>query len=255
MAACYDLAGKRRWIKKIDTPRNQWGHSASPVLIGKRLFVLINDLVSINTSSGAIVWRKGAAARWGTPTPTMLGRTPVLITPNGDFFRATDGARIGATGFGLAYNQPVIEKRVVYFVDERGARAYRLPRGGGKVQLSAMWQAQPPRDRYYSSPVIHDGIVYAINQRGMFCAIDARRGRVLYQKSMGLGGGQAYPSIALAGKYLYVSGSSGTTAVLEPGRTYKEVARNTLEPFRSSPVFVGRRMYIRGMKNLYCIGK
>ena len=45
------------------------------------------------------------------------------------------------------------------------------------------------------------------------------------------------------------------TIVLEPGREYKEIARNTLETFRSTPVFEGRRMYVRTLKHLWCIGK
>ena len=38
-------------------------------------------------------------------------------------------------------------------------------------------------------------------------------------------------------------------------REYKEVSVNTLESFRSTPIFSGKRMYLRGVKNLYCIGE
>ena len=47
---------------------------------------------------------------------------------------------------------------------------------------------------------------------------------------------------------------SGKTVVFEPGRAYKEVARNTLEKYRCSPVFEGKRMYIRAFDHLYCMG-
>ena len=47
--------------------------------------------------------------------------------------------------------------------------------------------------------------------------------------------GNATP--VLAGKYLFVSSENGTTLVLEPGRQYKELARNKLKPFRATPVF------------------
>jgi hypothetical protein len=42
--------------------------------------------------------------------------------------------------------------------------------------------------------------------------------------------------------------------VLEPGRAYLEVAVNSFEPFRSTPVFSGSRIYIRGLQHLYCLG-
>jgi len=32
------------------------------------------------------------------------------------------------------------------------------------------------------------------------------------------------------------------------------VARNTLEPFYATPIFSGKRMYVRGQTNVYCIG-
>ena len=69
------------------------------------------------------------------------------------------------------------------------------------------------------------------------------------------GGGQSYPSITLAGNRLFVSSDNGTTIVLEPGREYKELARNSLETFRSSLVFEGKRMYVRTTKGLWCIGE
>jgi outer membrane protein assembly factor BamB len=68
-------------------------------------------------------------------------------------------------------------------------------------------------------------------------------------------GGQCYPSITLAGKYLFVSSDNGHTLVLEPGREYKEIAHNVLEPFRSTPVFEGKRMYVRTLQHLWCIGE
>ena len=55
--------------------------------------------------------------------------------------------------------------------------------------------------------------------------------------------------------------------VLEPGRAFKQVARNRVEQLwfrygfernectQSSPVFVGNRLYSRGEVNLYCIGE
>lgn len=72
-------------------------------------------------------------------------------------------------------------------------------------------------------------------------------------------------SPAVAGKYLYVMGNQGVTLVLEPGHTYKQVARNEIhqihgwnhaeESTQGTLVFEGSRIYCRGAVNLYCIGK
>jgi hypothetical protein len=68
-------------------------------------------------------------------------------------------------------------------------------------------------------------------------------------------GGTTYPSIALAGERLFVSSDTGKTIVLELGKELKQVAANTLEPFRSTPVFEGARMYVRTTNHLICIGQ
>ena len=75
-------------------------------------------------------------------------------------------------------------------------------------------------------------------------------------------------SVALGGKYIFVLDNQGTGIVVEPGRTFKQVARNRLaycveriwnydpdEIFQTAPIFERDRMYIRGEQNLYCIGK
>lgn len=43
--------------------------------------------------------------------------------------------------------------------------------------------------------------------------------------------------------------------VVQPRREFKELARNKLEPFRSSLVFDGKRRYVRTGNNLYRIGE
>jgi hypothetical protein len=74
-------------------------------------------------------------------------------------------------------------------------------------------------------------------------------------------------SLALAGGHLYVVGNNGATLVFEPGRTYKQVAKNKIENvvmvghwaerqerFMANPVFDGKRLYLRGEGGLWAIG-
>jgi hypothetical protein len=61
--------------------------------------------------------------------------------------------------------------------------------------------------------------------------------------------------LLIVGRYQAAVGHfDGGRIVIMPGREYQEVARSTLEPFTSTPVFSGNRMYVRGQANLYCIG-
>jgi outer membrane protein assembly factor BamB len=155
----------------------------------------------------------------------------------------------------LEYCAPVVQDGVAYFTDQSGGKAVKLPaQAADKIKPEELWKVPMKNDRYYASPLIHDGVLYAVMQQGVFSAVDAQSGKVLYEQPLKLGG-TVYTSVTLAGKYLYVNGENGTAVVLEAGREFKEVGRNTLERYRSCPVFAGKRMYVRTAQNLWCIGE
>ncbi len=66
--------------------------------------------------------------------------------------------------------------------------------------------------------------------------------------------GTYYPSVVYAGGYIIVSADGGGAVVMKPGKKPEKVATNNLEGYRSTPILEGSRMYVRGLKNLYCIG-
>jgi len=126
------------------------------------------------------------------------------------------------------------------------------------------------------SPLLYQGLAYNVSSDAVLTVMDAAQGEVVYQRVLDLnphmyhGGiirGGCGSSPTLGGKYIYISDNQGTTVVLEPGRAFKQVARNRIEQLwfrygfernectQNSPVFVGNRLYSRGEVNLYCIGE
>jgi hypothetical protein len=128
-----------------------------------------------------------------------------------------------------------------------------------------------------ASPLFHEGLVYCLSEDGVLSVVDAEKQTIVYQKLLDLDldmstinwpiRGGACTSPALAGKYIYIFGDRGAGVVLEPGRTFKQVARNRLENVHviappwcgypeesaSCPAFEGKRLYFRALENLYCI--
>jgi outer membrane protein assembly factor BamB len=160
---------------------------------------------------------------------------------------------LGTTG----PNSPLVQDGKVFFVTGQ-VRGYALPTS---LEIPAKWEPLWKGSNikgggyWFPSPILHDGLIYALNASSIFTVIDAQTGETVYDQRLEFGGGQSYPSVTLAGDRLYVSSDNGTTIVLEAGREYKELARNSLETFRSSPVFEGKRMYVRTTKGLWCIGE
>jgi outer membrane protein assembly factor BamB len=255
LVAGYDLEGNRLWLKLVEHTTLTFAHSASPVLAGGLLVVHFTDLVALDPGTGSEVWRLKSPPGWGTPLPTRIGDAEVLVTPKGSLVRAKDGKLLAERLGSCGANSPVLHQDLVYFAHGAVA-AVRLPTSGTEpVKPESAWKGKAKGGGYgFSSPVVHDGLLYAASDQGILTVLDASTGALVYEERLDLGG-QIYPSLSFAGHRLYVSSDTGTTAVLEPGREYKELARNKLEPFRSSLVFDGKRVYIRTEKNLYCIGE
>jgi outer membrane protein assembly factor BamB len=253
LVACHDLDGTRRWLKLLEHSTAAYGHGSSPTLVGDKLLAHYADLVALDIKDGAESWRVKIPPLHGTCIATRLGDVDVVLHPTGKVIRVADGKILADKLGSCGDNSPILHGDIAYFI-AGGTTAVRLPATpDGKVD--SLWKGSlKGGDYWFSSPVYHDGLLYAINGNCNFSVVDAQAGKLVYSDRVDFDG-RVYPSISLAGHFIYISSDNGTTIVLEPGRTYKEVARNTLETFRSSLVFEGRRMYVRTQKHLWCIGE
>ena len=63
-----------------------------------------------------------------------------------------------------------------------------------------------------------------------------------------------YASPVGANNRVYLPAQNGTTMVIERGPEFKILAQNSLpDAFDASPAIVGKELYLRGHKALYCI--
>jgi outer membrane protein assembly factor BamB len=255
LVACFDLDGNRKWLKLIEHSNAPFAHSGSPVLVGDKVLIHFTDLVALDTKTGTESWRLKCPTGHGTPLVTRIGDVGVVLTPKGALVRAQDGKLLADKLGSCGANSPILHEGIVYYV-HGPANAIRLPDSvQDSVKVPVLWKGNARGGGYwFSSPVVHDGLLYAANDQGILTVLEAATGKMVYEERLNLSGA-TYPSISLAGNRIYVSSDAGNTVVLQPGREYKELARNKLEPFRSSLVFEGKRVYIRTAKNLYCIGE
>jgi len=253
IAACYDMQGNRQWAKLLEQGPGGWGISTSPAMHDGKFIVQVRKLYCLDVKTGKEAWTATPTFHWGSMVKAKIGGTDVVIMPGGEIIRAADG-KIICTLQPIEYCAPVVEQGVVYCSSDRVFSAFALPKkAADTLEIKPLWTTNVHPERHYASPVVADGLAYNLNQWGLLEVLDAKDGKIVYTKKLEFKGGICYPSVTLAGKYLYVSSENGVTIVFEPGRQYKEVARNTLETFRSCPVFIGGRMYVRTDKNLYCI--
>ncbi len=256
VVVCYDIDGNRKWAVVLpDHPQAMWGHSTSPLLVGNRLIVCIDDIVALDKDTGEEVWRTRYGQSWGSPVFARIGNDEAIFMANGRILRASDGKQVARESAPLERASPVVHTGAVYYVGNGGS-AYDLPdEVGDKLEMKERWTTDTKGGLFTASPVIHNGLVYAVADRHILNVLDAKTGESIYVRRLELGPEPVWPSLCIAGKYLYVSSRDGATLVLDTGREYKEVARNKLEFFISSPVFHQNRMYVRTNEHLYCIGE
>lgn len=265
IVACYSVDGKREWLHYFDLPMVlQFARSASPVLAGDKLLVTLNHLFALEAKTGKLLWKaEQVEETYGTPALAKAGDTEVAITPGGFAVRVSDGKVLASELGTLKYATPLVRDGIVYFVGY-DSKALQLPlQVDDKLVAKELWTAELEGD-FFSSPVLHEGLLYTVNDAGVLYVLDAKTGKAVGEKELdipnasgkpGVLPAHIYPSIVLAGKHLFVFNDIGTCLILEPGRNPKPVGRNSLpEGAPGTPVFAGKHIFIRGGENLYCIG-
>lgn len=266
VVACYDMEGNRRWIRFIDLPQaTQYGRSASPLLVADKLVVSIGGLEALDRQTGATLWQaEQVKPTYGTPAAARIGDATAIFTPGGDCVRASDGQILARKLPKCTYTSPLIQGRVVYFVDST-VTAFELPEQMGQtLKCKKLWENDEVEGEFYASPICHDGTLYCASNEGTLYALDAKTGTKVFHQELeiraasGKSGGEpanVYPSLCLVGSKILLGNDAGQTLVFEPGRPFKRVSLNYLDKGCGATPAVDRDiLLLRGENSLYCVG-
>ena len=301
IAACFDLDGNRVWrtYEYKEGPQGRHGYYRCPMLIGDDFAVEVRDnIIGFDRKTGKINWRipykfntystyNQEDRERSDETDIISFRDMGLYKPGVGFVAWSSVVRSGDNLYGDGcHRNTLIHHRMTGGGDEpfeikrvrgRGTRVGKL-RTPGTYWSSAIGTA---------SFLIHDGLLYAMGYGGVLRVYEADTLKNVYERQLDFAPvTYAYPypwgagvcaSPTLGGKYIYLWGAQGTTIVIEPGRTFKQVAKNRIESAIegdlftwhehftanhyypectvSSPIFDGDRIYYRAEEYVYCIGK
>jgi hypothetical protein len=258
LVACHAIDGTRRWVQMVEPAGLSYGPSASPLLVEDKLIVDSIHLKALEAATGKLIWEaRGTEPHYGTPAVLSLEGAAFVVTAKGAVVRVSDGAvllrEIAAGVGGDQAPTPIVQDDIVYFACKT-ATAVKLGFKDGKLRAVKLWERPLPGDMI-ASPILHEGMLFTIpGAMPEYRVLDGKTGEILLQKALDLST-NFYPSLCRAGKYLFLGNDKGDMIVLEPGREYKEVARNDLpDGSPASPAFAGPNLFLRGGDVLYCIG-
>jgi len=265
VVVCYDFEGKRVWHQRGETPDHDWGGASSPTLVDNKLIVRFRDYVALDPATGEEVWRTpSGGVAFNCPANFELDGKSYLYTARGELIRAGDGKKLPSQDFTLTakpwafFNTPSVIGNRIYIAygsegEEGEAHALEIPATADLLEengLKKVWSKQVSKNRYYSSPLVHEGIVYLITREYQMQALDAGTGEELYSERIRGFAGTAYPSLTLVGDVIFVGAEDGNAAFVKPGRSFTEIARTKVDPYRSTPIFNGKWSYLRTHENL-----
>ena len=269
----YDFQGNLKWSWKTGGIASFGvGVGTSPVLHQDVVIVQCDEdngeksfIVGLDRKNGKEVWRtaRNIEVSWATPILVTSGSRVELVTAGNQAIIGYDPA----TGRelwrmkGLASNavpSPVAGDGIVVLSAGFPAKLAVAVRPGGSGDVTeterVLWKYEKGT-AYVPSPILVNGLLYLVTDKGLISCLDAKTGKVHYEGGRPpVGASYMASPVAVAG-HLLLSSMDGDTVVLKAGTTHEIVRSNPLgEPIAASPAIVGGRLYIRGEHHLFAIG-
>jgi outer membrane protein assembly factor BamB len=268
--ACLTLDGKLVWKKDLGDmrTRNSFGEGASPALWGDTLVVPWDHegdsaLYALDAKSGEVKWKvdREEPTIWATPLITEFkGRVQVIASGSNRVrsYDLKDGKLIWECQ-ALGPNPiPTPMRLGDTVICASGYRSYHLAAipldGEGDVTERVVWKRNDTAP-YVSTPVMYEESLYVTkSQDPLLTIVNAKTGETLMEPQRLPSLNNLYASPLAANGRIYFSSRNGTTVVLKHGNEAEVLATNELgEGLDASPIAVGKRLFLRGEKHLFCV--
>jgi outer membrane protein assembly factor BamB len=286
----YDFQGEELWSKNFGDFNSQHGAGASPILY-QEMLIIANDmdkddfttrvpnarpsmLIALDKRTGRLVWETPRTAeracysapfllhRPGQQVPELVVTSTTAVTG----YNPVTGAKLWEAGnwqapFGKGLMRTVASPALAGDIlcvcsggdAGRFAVGLALPGPASIDAPRSVWDNRKDFP-YVPSPVSRGEHVYFVNDAGIAGCYHAPTGKRVWFERLADTGFHASP-LLIDGK-VYATSSTGDVYVLAAEPTYRLLARNSLgETVRATAAVVDGRLYIRGDRHLFCIGK
>ena len=273
---CYDFSGKLIWKSSLGKiSKVGMGPGTSPVLYENLLYLQCDNedggtqlsfLVALNKRTGKEVWRAVRDHRKTHSTPAIVrsGNRVELIASGWESVIAYDpltGKELwqceGVKGWAIP---SIVSGHDMVFPSagypSKRVLGIQLGGAGNLTGTSKVAWSYDKGTAYVASPILYGDYLYLISDKGILTCLDAKTGSIKYE-----GGRVPTPEsfsaspLAYDGKLLLLS-EDGDGFLIKAGPVHEVLKVNALdEPIYASPAAANGKLFIRGDKHLYCIGK
>jgi outer membrane protein assembly factor BamB len=268
----YDFEGTLAW--KFDpgvVGTMGVGVGTSPILYRDLVILLCDEdngeksyLVALDRRTGKEKWRvaRTIEVSWATPVVVSAAGRDELVTAGNQLVQAYDPL----TGRELwrmkglesnAVTTPLVGDGVVVVSSGFPSKITIAVKPGGSGDVTdspqVLWR-YGKGSAYVPSPILYDGHVYLLTDKGLLTCLDARTGEVRYEGARPPAPASFMASPVAVNGHLLLMSQDGDTFVVKAGPHFQVVATNPLgEPISASAAAAGGRLYIRGERHLFAV--
>lgn len=283
--ACIDTATRKVMWKREDLHCSHFRGPGSSVMLFEDLLILTFDgidvqyVIALDTATGDTVWRRDRSRQWddldeegkpyrngdmrkaySTPVIAQVNGKPLLLSVGAAATYGYDprtGEEIWSTsskGFSACI-RPIFHNDLAIFGLGYGTDEFRALRLDGVGEVSDTHVAWRINDKRLvpstPSPVVVDGLLYLLTDRGTLTCLDAENGDVIWSEHIG---GSYIASLIVVQGRIYCFSKNGKTTVIDPGRSFTVLATSELEEgLMASPAVFDNALYLRTKTQLYRI--
>jgi outer membrane protein assembly factor BamB len=290
LVSAYDFQGELLWSKNLGPFNSQHGAGASPILY-KDTLILANDmdkddfttkvpnarpsmLIAFDKRTGNRLWETPRVAeracysapfllhRPGQQDPELVVTSTTAVTG----YNVETGAKLWEAR-GWQEHAVKVPMRTVASAALAGdilcvcsggdagrfAVGLALPGSGSTDAPKRIWENRKDFP-YVPSPVVRGEHIYFVNDAGYAGCYHAETGKQVWFERLAEGGFHSSP-LLIDGK-VYAMSAAGDVYVFAAAPNFRLLAHNQLgEVVRATPAVADGRLYIRGARHLYCIGR
>jgi|GEM_PF-264643 len=274
----YDMDGNELWKTSVGTESGNrgWGTAASLVLY--KNLVIVNaaeesqSIRAIDNATGNEVWKATASAlelAYGTPVIARVDdqRDELVIAVPGEVWGVNpDTGKLAwyaeTTLTGNLSPSVILDGDIIYVFGgyrSSGSMAIRIGGTGDVTKTHVVWTSR--NSSYVSTPVLYQGNLYWIDDRGTYYCVSAKTGELLHRSRVtGIQSRDrpVYASPIAVHDVLYFQTRHDGVFVTSSKPELDVLHQNRFESdssmFNATPAVSGGELFLRSDTYLYCLG-
>jgi outer membrane protein assembly factor BamB len=282
----WDFSGKELWAKDLGGFVSQHGPGLSPIIFEDKVILNVDqdrlaEVIAFDAKTGDTVWKKSRPAfnaSYSTPFVwNRDGKAAIAVgtTAGVTAYDPTDGTvvwnwtwewRPAAKGKGgkggplRNVGGPILHNGMIFVSTgdgggDRDMVALKADGSGDVTETALAWEKK--KGTAYVPMVLGRGdyVFWISDKENKGVCANAKTGEIMWEERLS-GSGEVTASPVMIDGKIYSISESGRVTVFAAEPKYKLLAENDLkESVYASPAVANDRLYIRGTKTLFCIGK